>query len=74
MLMQAGRAGELLSDKLTSASWDPSTTDRDVWQITGWVMVGLSAAVLVMTLLMARRIKARARAGRGCAWQCGGTW
>lgn len=57
MLVRAGTVGAQLSATLTEAAWDPSDTDRHYWQVAAWVLVGLSAAALVLTLLLAPRVK-----------------
>lgn len=49
--------GSQLASTLTEASWDPSETDRHYWQVAAWVLMGLSVAALLLTLLMAPRVK-----------------
>ena len=36
---------------------DPSAEDRHIWAITAFVMTGLAGALLIFTLILARRIK-----------------
>ncbi len=57
MLATAGTVGAQLSSVLTAVQWDPSSTDRQYWQITAWVMVGVAAAGLLLTVLLAPKIK-----------------
>lgn len=57
MLARAGTVGSQLAATLTEAAWDPSETDRHYWHVAAWVLVGLSAAALLLTLLLAPRVK-----------------
>lgn len=57
MLVRAGTVGSQLAAALTEADWDPSQTDRHYWQVAAWVLVGLSAAALLLTLLLAPRVR-----------------
>ena len=81
--MQAGTLGgvdrffAVGSDVATQlASYeDPSASDRKVWKIAGYVVLALTAILILVTLVMVRRIKvSRLPVCRACASCAGLPW
>jgi hypothetical protein len=66
MLTNWGSVGARMSEGLgdLGQSADPSESDRQIWEIVAYTMSGLSGVLLIMSLIMARRIKASSLGNR----------
>ncbi len=74
MLTTWGTVGAKLSAELGNVAQeaDPSESDRHTWELVAYVMSGLSALLLIVSLFMIPRIKVRRyhfKLGVGRAWK-----
>jgi hypothetical protein len=58
MLGNFGAVGIYVRDQIR-LSEDPSAHDRKIWQICAYVAVGLTGLLIIFTLVIIRRVKAR---------------
>lgn len=58
MLGSFGTVGQYVMDQVPFGE-DPSAHDRKIWQICAYVCVGLTGLLLIFTMVIIRRIKAR---------------
>lgn len=58
MLGNFGAVGMYVRDQIP-LSEDPSAHDRKIWQICAYVAAGLTGLLIIFTLVIIRRVKAR---------------
>lgn len=69
MLTSWGQAGAYIASELADLGQDPSEEDRQTWAYVAYAMSGVTAVLLLWTLVMVPRLKARLGAsGVGRRW------